>query len=447
MTHAADQQQGSDSLSRRRVTGGVSGNSLRLLIFLAALVWFTIHGPYNGLLNSSDLRLIYAQSRAWLEGRNPYHHEDLFTVLINQGVDVAGAMPRDHWPAIYPPTMHPLIAPLALMPWPAARVTWILVNLAVLVGTVVLLWRWVGWSIDDPRGRWLILITLLFWPLHTGFGTGQLTLLSLMLGLAAADCDRRGRTLCASLLLGAGIALKPQVAGVLWLWLALEGRWRACLWSFLVPLLSGSLGAAVLYLNDVPWLADLRRNLADNALGGGGDPTPVNPLRFQLLNLQWPLHEFIHSRWLVNALVLAIALLVTVAATIAARRRRDHLTSMLLLATLASLSMLIVYRRMYDAVMLLPAVAVQLDAWGRWPRWVRGLSATAVFAYLTPGSVMWLAIADRAQMTASVVDTWWWRGVILPYQVWLTLLLTLLLLSRLLAPTAVTAPTDPHKDR
>ncbi|MCC7205016.1 MAG: DUF2029 domain-containing protein [Phycisphaeraceae bacterium] len=446
MTHAAVQQPGPSSVGSPPTLGRSGRDRLWMLLLFTVLVWFAIHGPYIGLTTSPDLRLIYAQSRAWLEGRNPYHHDDLVAVLHDQGVDVSASMSRDYWPAIYPPTMHPLMAPLALTPWPVARAAWVLGKLAVVAWIIALLWRSVGWSIHDRRGRWLVLLTLAFWPLHTGFGTGQLTLTSLTLGLAAADFDRRGRTLAPGLLLGVAVALKPQVAGVVWLCLLIEGRWRACLLSLLVPLLTGTLGAAVLYLNNVPWLADLTRNLADNAVGGSGDPTPVNPLRYQLLNLQWPLHEFISSRRLVSGLVFGFAIAVTLAAALAARRRPDASSSLLLLATLASLSILVVYRRMYDAVMLLPALAAILDGWRRWPRWTACLAALAISAFFTPGSVMWLILADGANLSSSIVDSWWWRGVVLPSQVWLTLLLTLLLLSRLCRPSdAISAQPDNPK--
>lgn len=125
----------------------------------------------------------------------------------------------------YPLPVAYLFAPLAPLPRPIAFWTWLVLNLAILIGLL----------------RWRVVVWVLYFPLLHLFSSGQVDLALWALG-------SRLRTGWRSALAAAVITLKPQVAfillpWILWRWLredrqtlAMWGGMAAALWGVLLPL-------------------------------------------------------------------------------------------------------------------------------------------------------------------------------------------------------------------
>ncbi len=419
--------------SARATQGGCDRRWLgrvAIWLLLAAAVWYAWRGPVAAWSGFSDFALVYAQARVWVQGGNPYDHPTLLSAMESADVTAPASFERQRWPAIYPPTMHPLMAPLAAMPWAAAKTIWLLVNITATLLAIALVVR-----LAELRGPPAVLFAagaLVFAPLLSGIGKGQLALVSLVLALDAWSMTRDRRDgLLAGLLLGLGLALKPQIAGVIWLLLVWRGRWRCTLMAAATAAGIGAVGAAWLWFSDVPWLEALRANLADNAVGGSGDPTSVNPLRFQLINLHYLLAVLIgDDRAAIDWAVRIAAMVLVVPALILARKRDDRDADLLLLGVLAAVSLLAVYHRPYDAVLLYPAAAWSLAAAWRGHR--LGIASLLVLTiFLLPGAALPHQLADGGFVSPAIVESRVWQAVVMPHQVWALLVLTLLWLAAL----------------
>src|SRR5262249_18784400 len=116
----------------------------------------------------------------------------------------------------YPLTIDTLIVPLTWMPLWLAEALWFGLSLAALIGALWILDRaWKRTSIDAGAGhgipfalRFVIVALILFVPLQSHFGYGQLDLVILLLCCLFMQAQLDGRDSQAALWLGSGIALK-----------------------------------------------------------------------------------------------------------------------------------------------------------------------------------------------------------------------------------------------
>jgi hypothetical protein len=122
---------------------------------------------------------------------------------------------------IHPPFLAWLVAPLTILPLPAAYVVWTLLSLAALV--------W-AWHISAPyRGLVklaLLLLALALWPVMDSFYYGQPSILVLALVATAWWLSRKDRSVLAGVALAFATILKPQVVILVPVALLVSGRFR-----------------------------------------------------------------------------------------------------------------------------------------------------------------------------------------------------------------------------
>ncbi|MBA3531331.1 MAG: DUF2029 domain-containing protein [Ardenticatenales bacterium] len=149
---------------------------------------------------------------------------------------------------IHPPTMTLLLLPLTAFPPATARVIWTGVNLALLVGGLLLLaralrlsWQW---------GLWLTPFALLYTPVIENFRYGQGYLLLFCLICLLLWAHLTGRRTAAGLVLGQMLLLKTAA---LWLWplFLLSKQWRLLVVALLVA--GGAVGALLPLFGLEPW--------------------------------------------------------------------------------------------------------------------------------------------------------------------------------------------------
>jgi Glycosyltransferase family 87 len=204
-------------LSRtRRGARAVGLLAFALLVSFGALVVILLW-PTDSRLSEKDFGQEYLLARAILDRADPYQPINQVAAAY---VQVTGYFDKAH-PTPHPPTVGFLALPLGLMDYPAAVRTWFILELACLVGSVVLLSRGADLSIKD-RAALLIAVALVAWaPVTLEIGLGQL-MLPVLLGLAGAQAALlRGRSTLAGALLGLTLLVKP----IAWPWL-LVLAWR-----------------------------------------------------------------------------------------------------------------------------------------------------------------------------------------------------------------------------
>ena len=397
-------------------------SSLRL-VWLALLVPVTAvfiwRGPLRGLRDGYDFAMLYAASGAWCRGENPYRYEPVIQGLRASGGDRKHRLTRESLISVYPPTLFPLLAPLSYTSWSVARTLWLVINLGATVTVGLSLIRLVDAARSPPTTLVLIVILLAWAPLHTAIAVGQ-TSVTVMAVVLSALVTSRNRPMLVGGLLGAATALKPQLGGIFLLYLVLRRRWRALCWSalFLATILLIGLTQLNRSESAQGWYEDWMNNMQTFA-HGEGDSSPRNPNAFQTINLHYLLHTYTANRTVVRVCVYAIGAVLGALAIGLGLTSRNPEDDPALLSLLGVLSLLMVYHRFYDAVLLLlPAAWVVSRVMGGRVRAWDGASIVMLAFFLAPGAAILGKRARDGLVSADISATWWWRCLVMPHQVW-----------------------------
>jgi Glycosyltransferase family 87 len=341
-----------------------------VLCFCIAALYFMARGPWRavGSVNSYDFAAVYGAARCWLRGENPYDMPVVVRTLREAGDDPATLPNTDPPPSVYLPTALPLMSSVAWLPWKAARLTWSLLSIAVFLVSAVLILR--ACTLTTGQ-KWLLGAgLLLFSPTSSGLSTGNPSVVSCALTLAAVFLTLGGRFAASALLLGLAHSIKPQVSIAAVALFLLWGYWRVVGLSFLVPLFAGivSFIRAGSFGEYRLWLISLQKGIADlTAPGGMNDPSPANYFSYHLINT-----GAILSIWLRDGRIVATVVWITAGVLVGAyfwfRSRTRGEQQLRDVAFFCALALVLVYHRYYDAQLLLGVVPFLLASGGRLDR-------------------------------------------------------------------------------
>lgn len=185
-------------------------------------------GIRNAWQQPVDLRLRYQTARLMLAGENP-HRLKLPEDLSPRAQAALGGTVMDFAPDYLPSAMLPML-PLAWLPWWAAKLAWLVVNLASAGLLMFLVRRWAD-AAAIPRTLFWMAVAL--WiagtPFRNNLGAGQNTVFALALTLAAVPLQQRNRYLLAGGLLALGLFKYAYVGLVVVFFIALNRGWRTLL--------------------------------------------------------------------------------------------------------------------------------------------------------------------------------------------------------------------------
>src|ERR1700722_15467904 len=258
-----------------------------LVLSVSAIVLFVVGGA-RVFRSSNDFIPVYTGARCLLHGCNPYD-----TSQLEQDFFLAGGRATDlpSWDIdvpVYPPSTFLVLSPLALLPFPAARLIWFLLNGSLFVATTALIL-----ATCPPSHRWLAtsLGSLFLVSSAILLVLGQPAIFAISLLGIGIYLFLRGLLLpLGTLLLILSLAVKPQVGGLIVLYLvARRLHWRSgavALAGALALLLTAAL-ILQLHPRSAGWPSTLRQNLtATLDTGGSADPRPANPQAIGDTNLQ-----------------------------------------------------------------------------------------------------------------------------------------------------------------
>lgn len=279
------------------------------MVTVAAAMLF-VRGVLPGLSFSGDLTMIHAGARAWLQGENLYDFDTLYDTWQASGGGKERPREERWFVALYPPTTYAVVAPVGALGWPAGRAVWAglsLVSLAAVAGWGA---AWLGGTRrSKPRaiqrkgdslpgvGRgpwhrgWVLPLLLAAWiscgPVATTFEFGQLGLVVLALVVWAVGTPGwKPPAWVAGLALAMAGCLKPQLAGVFALGFVALGRWRELGWTLGIGLAVAAVAVLRLEAAGVAWATGLLQNVERFAGEGFADPSPVNPVAWQMIHLE-----------------------------------------------------------------------------------------------------------------------------------------------------------------
>jgi len=412
---------------------GRESKSTRILLWtllLLAACEFVVRGPlrFPYTANWNDLAQNYAATRLWLRGQDFVSPEN-FAALWNEEVHatVSPATIRTHLAP--PPGTLVLLAPIAVLPWKAAKIAWPLLLVAAAGAIIWSLARVAGFTMNQPRALGFVAFCLALAPIHTGIASGNETIIVVALCTLGVLAGFEERDVVAGVMFGAACSLKPHIAGFLLLYYLLRRRWRV----LAVTLAFGALLVSIVILRmqvaGVSWVHDYFHNIQVLAASNKIDDfTSANPIRFLLINLQVLFYSYTSSASSSNLLALTTGVLLVAIWIYVTLRETTKEAEILALSTIAVIGLLPVYHRFYDAsILALPVCWCMSELTGQM-RSVARLALITMVPFLFPGAAVLQQLGRNGRIPEAWLSSWWWEGVVMPHQTWILLLLALMLL-------------------
>ena len=318
-----------------------------------------------------DFRMMYYPARCLIHNCDPYKESEVLRVYQTGGVDrssdtvtVRQVVTR----YVYLPTAFCFTVPFALLPWGPAHMLWMVLTVGSLILGSFLIWNLGATYAPIVSG---VLAGFLLANSEVIVITGTAAGIAVSLCIWAVWCFLRDRFVPAGILcLAISLAIKPQDAGLVWLYFLLAGgTYRKRALQTLLATVALSLPTLLWVWYVAPhWVQELHSNMsAFFAHGGINDPGLASAGGHGLgmvINLQSVISVFWDDPRIYNPasyLVCAPLLLVWVFFTL--RSRSSQARAWLALAAIAALSMLPVYHRQYDAKLLLLTVPACAMLW------------------------------------------------------------------------------------
>jgi hypothetical protein len=414
---------------------------LCLGLLLLAAAEFAVRGPIRAIHSATqfnDFLSPYIQAKAWMRGLDPYSPETLLRLWPEGAaqfkflsIEVANGtlIAKRGIPTAYPIPSLVLIAPFSLLPWNVAYGIWLAINLGLFLVMLRVLVKLAGFSCRDPAAILLVAATLALAPFHTGIVNANVALAAVELGVVAVWTAREHREITTAILIAASAGLKPQIGLCFFLYSIMRRRWLISGITLAALGLLATVGWLRLELSHTPWLGNY---LNDNHVllesGILANFTPINPMRFGLINLQVVAYALIGSvRW-ANDLAVSVGMILVVAWLVGMRRRSTQNDFELLdLSAIAVISLLPVYHRFYDATLLVLPLCWVLVSF-RKARMVGVVSLLLMLPFLIPGGTLLEKMQAGGRIPSALVNHWWWDAIVMPHEIWALLLLSLLLL-------------------
>jgi len=369
------------------------------LLLLGSMVFLLLGAA---LENSSpapmlDFRLLYYPARCLIQHGDPYKESDVLRVYQTERVysQLDTAKEREMTTQyIYPPTAFCLTVPFALLPWGPARILWTTLTVGSLILASFLVWNLGANYAPTLSG---VLIGFLLANSEVLVIKGMCAGIAVSLCMVAAWCFLQERCVLAGILcLAVSLAVKPQDAGLVWLYFLLAGgvyRKRALQTLFATVVLSLS---AVLWVWRVApnwmqeWHSYFMASLLQSSMNDPGLASTGGHGLAMVISLQTAISFFRDDPRIYNLVSYVIcAPLLLVWALVTLRSRPSTKRAWLALAAIAALSMLPVYHRQYDAKLILLTVPACAMLWveGGLIGWLALLVNTAGF--VVTGDLPW----------------------------------------------------------
>lgn len=410
-----------------------SSRNLKILLWvllIAAATEFVVRGPVRYLLSSdwNDLSQNYAATRLWLRGQN-FARPENFVILWKSeiGVTLGADTVRTHLAP--PPGTLVLMAPIGALPWPAAKLVWLVLLVCAFSVIVWALIKTSGFRLNEPRALVFIAGCLALAPFHAGIASANQTIVIVGLCALGIWAAHGKRDTIAGLLFGAACSLKPQLGSFLVLYYLVRQRWRLFFTALGFTIALTLLAILWMQICGVAWAQDYFHNIKVLATQNRIDDfTSANPIRFLLINLQVPVYSFTQSARISNVVALSAGFLLTCIWIFLIIRNGIRSSELLALGTVAVICLLPVYHRLYDASLIAIPFSWCLSQLNGMLKNISKVALALMIPFLVPGPALLQQLASRGRIPDAWLRSRWWDCFIMPHQTWLLLVLCLVLL-------------------
>lgn len=359
--------------------------------FLCVVLSFAL-GAFSpsSLTSMGDLRTRFYCARALFHSHDPYQSAAVLQEFFAEKTDPMRTDPagmQHSCMETYPPSTLALLAPFALLPWAVAQPLLTVLSLGslVLAGFLIL-----KTALGDP-GISAILCSWVIANCVFVLALGNPAALAVATAVIAVWCLIEERFAALGVvLLAVSLAIKPQDAGVPWLFLLVAGGAllrRRTLQSLGVLLLLAVPSALWMSHISPHWPSEIASNLAHYSQPGAiNDVGPNSPVSRELcpkINLQTDLAILWDNSVFYNAVTYVTVGALFLALVLLARKIANiRLRLWIGLACAIPLEMLVSYHRTFDAKLLLLSIPACAHLWQRGGarRWLAaGLTGLALF--------------------------------------------------------------------
>jgi len=339
-----------------------------------------------------DFKGIYYGARCLLQHSDPYKVSEILRIYQAEAWQRPPDLPystQNHntpfaMTQVYFPSTIVLAVPFALLNWGPAHILWISCVAGAFLFAAVLAW---DLAADYAPVFSALLTGFLIVNSLVFFTSGNPAGMAVSLCVIAVWSSVRGRCVSAGICcLAVSLTMKPHDAGMVWLYFFLVGgvQRRRALHALAITAVLGLVG--VLWVSQLAphWFPEMRSNLAEH-FHTIDDPSLKSPYAHTatgIIDLQTVISIFRDDPRIYNPvsyLVVGALLLLWSIATIGSRC--SSTMAFLALAPAASLTMLPVYHRTYDAKLLMlaiPACAMLIAEGGLVARLVLLVNASAI---------------------------------------------------------------------
>lgn len=266
------------------------------------------------------------------------------------------------------PTTLYLAIPFALVPWQLAQNLWMILTCALFITAATLVWDLGG---GETQILWAALAGFMIAESDMLFLGGNVAGIAVSLCVIAVWCFLKDRhVLVGVVLLAVSLLLKPHDSGFVWLYFLLAGgalRKRALQTLAIIAILAA---CAALWIQPTSphWLSEMHRNLGFLlAHGGASDPGPHGMsanTSAQIIDLQAAFSAIKDNPRFYNPVAYLISGLTIFAWILGTLwKRRDEHGTRLAIAAISALSLLPIYHRINDAIILLLALPACAMLW------------------------------------------------------------------------------------
>jgi hypothetical protein len=374
-----------------------------LLLLLIGTVFFLLFGlatEVSSPHSMMDFKVVYYPTRCLIQGCDPYKADDVLHLFeveeINSQLDAAKTR-QIVTRFIYLPSAFLVTAPFAMLPWKQAHLLWLMVTSLTFMTACFLIWNWsanyaplvsgalIGFFIANS-------VTVMLLSNAAGIAIGFCVI--------AVWCFLKNRfVLIGVLCLAVSLALKPQDAGLVWLYFLLAGGiYRRRALQTLFATIALNLPAVLWVWHVSPyWLQEWHSNILALAVHGGvNDPGPTSSGAHgldMLVSLQTVFGSFTDDPHIYNSLTYLVCVpLLIVWGLVTLRRRCSPETTWLALGAIACLSMLPVYHRQLDTKLLLLTIPGCVVLWAKRNRVGRLALLTTFAALFLTGDIPWVIL-------------------------------------------------------
>ena len=338
-----------------------------LYLFVLGAVIFVLFGfvfLHKTAYSMDDFRGVYIGVQTLLEHRDPYNPSELSKVYIAESDQPDLVQNRSSAAlSVYLPPTYLCIAPLALVPYGAAKVLWSFLTISCLLIGAYLIWQ------SGADHAPVLVGGLIAFSLASGAAViGNANPAGIVVGLCfiAVWCFLNDRFPAIGVLcLAFSLAIKPHNVGLVWLFFLLAGpihRKRA-LQALVITVLLSMVSIFWVTWISPNWIPELRSNLSQISVhGANNDPGPEglttkSGTMEEIIDLQATLSIFHDEPLFYNVityLICSALLLLWLNTTVKSGDFPGR--PWLALASIAPLTMLVVYHRAYDARLLILAI-------------------------------------------------------------------------------------------